>query len=155
MDSKTTPPHWKRPEDVMRMHKLRVRKRALQFRFTDQENKSSSTSTPQSSEIEKKFASRNPFKYVCTLKILFSFHIALIYLVFQLHIRRAKVEPDVKFNADLNDDTTTDGTLFRLLNFSQQSNNGGDESANTSFANAFAALNNPSSSQKVNDIDYK
>lgn len=145
MDSKTTPPHWKRPEDVMRLHKQRMRKKKLQFRFTDQENKSSNT--PETTENDKKFASRNPFKYVSTFNIVrFTF---LLFIRYSIFIRRLKTETGEKFNADLNDDTTTDGTLFRLLNFSQQnSSSTGDESANTSFATAFAALNN-SSSQKV------
>lgn len=59
MDSKT-PPHWKRPEDVMRLHKLRVKKRALQFRFTDHENKTSTLT--ENNENDKKFSTRNPFK---------------------------------------------------------------------------------------------
>ncbi|XP_065208725.1 protein downstream neighbor of son homolog [Planococcus citri] len=126
MDSKTTPDYWKRPEDVMKQFKQRMRKRSLKFQTTDQESKSNQA--PETTENDKKFASRNPFK-------------------------RAKTEPGPKFRADLNDDTTTDGTLFRLLNFSQQnSSNSVDDSANNSFANAFAALNNQSSSQKDAEV---
>lgn len=33
LDSGCTPPKWKRPEDVMKMHRMKMKKRALQARF--------------------------------------------------------------------------------------------------------------------------
>lgn len=55
-----------------------------------------------------------------------------------------------KFDADAVDDTTNDGTLFRLLNYSQ---NGLQEpissSQGVSFANAFSQLNSPHTPNQV------
>ncbi|XP_015378906.1 PREDICTED: protein downstream neighbor of son homolog [Diuraphis noxia] len=42
LDSGCTPPKWKRPEDVMKMHRMKMKKRALQARFV----KSMDTTTP-------------------------------------------------------------------------------------------------------------
>lgn len=61
MDSSKTPPHWRRPEDVMRLHKLRMKKRALNFRCSDKPNKDSENNEETTA---KKNIKRNPFKYV-------------------------------------------------------------------------------------------
>ncbi len=60
MDTNKTPPRWRRPEDVMKLHKLRLKKRSLDFRLTDQDKPQSETKEV----VAKPSTKRNPFKYV-------------------------------------------------------------------------------------------
>lgn len=67
MDGSKTPPNWKRPSDVMRIHKLRLKKRALDFRLADKEAETAKT---EKNNV-KNTTSKNPFKYVCFIFKIF------------------------------------------------------------------------------------
>lgn len=122
MDGSKTPPNWKRPSDVMRIHKLRLKKRALDFRLADKEAETAKT---EKNNV-KNTTSKNPFKRF-----------------------ESQAEKKPKFDANVVvDDSTTDGTLFRLLNFSQTQEASASNPQNLSFTNALSLLNSPQASQK-------
>lgn len=55
-----TPEKWKRPEDVMKLHRLRMKKKALQARMNRSEAPSASTATLS---LDSAFTKRkNPFR---------------------------------------------------------------------------------------------
>jgi len=63
LDSGCTPPKWKRPEDVMKMHRMKMKKRALQARFV----KSMDTNIPGDVPIgrlpiSQRSPAKNPFR---------------------------------------------------------------------------------------------
>lgn len=72
----------------MHMHKLRMKKRALQFRFTDQESKT--PASQENTENEKKFATRNPFKYVVEILSVIFVTVILILDSLRLDVRKKK-----------------------------------------------------------------
>lgn len=59
-----TPEKWKRPEDVMKLHKLRVKKKALQARMNRTETVSTTACAPNfNSSLDSVFTKRkNPFR---------------------------------------------------------------------------------------------
>lgn len=59
MESSKTPPNWRRPEDVMRLHKLRLKKRSLDFRMSDSSKNAAKESGEKSTKASVK---KNPFK---------------------------------------------------------------------------------------------
>lgn len=67
-----TSPLWKRPEDVMKLHRLKMKKRALQARmsgrclsnFIESENSMDSVSLAVVPVSEKR---KNPFRYIFNL----------------------------------------------------------------------------------------
>lgn len=59
MDSNKTPPNWRRPEDVMRLHKLRLKKRSLDFRMSDSSKNAVKETCEKSTKTSFK---KNPFK---------------------------------------------------------------------------------------------
>ncbi|XP_050542308.1 protein downstream neighbor of son homolog [Daktulosphaira vitifoliae] len=66
LDNNSTPPKWKRPEDVMKMHRIRMKKRALQSRFSKSMDATSTVAftdqTGQRSPAKNPFRRKTPVK---------------------------------------------------------------------------------------------
>ncbi|XP_050432346.1 protein downstream neighbor of son homolog [Adelges cooleyi] len=61
LDSNSTPPKWKRPEDVMRLHRMKMKKRALQSRFSKSMDASSSA-VAANCQTGQRSPAKNPFR---------------------------------------------------------------------------------------------
>lgn len=62
LDGGCTPPKWKRPEDVMKAHRMKMKKRALQSRFVKSMDSSSSTSATAVGPAAQRSPAKNPFR---------------------------------------------------------------------------------------------
>ncbi|VVC39625.1 Hypothetical protein CINCED_3A025647 [Cinara cedri] len=62
LDSSCTPPKWKRPEDVMKMHRMKMKKRALQNRFVKSMETASSSQIPKIDPVGRMVVQRSPSK---------------------------------------------------------------------------------------------
>lgn len=65
LDSGCTPPKWKRPEDVMKMHRIKMKKRALQSRFVKSMDSTATTAAGPAigRTTVHKSPSKNPFRW--------------------------------------------------------------------------------------------
>lgn len=81
LDGGCTPPKWKRPEDVMKAHRMKMKKRALQSRFVRSMDPSSSSPVTVAGPAAQISPAKNPFRWVRLLKrYLCGFYFLLFHL---------------------------------------------------------------------------
>lgn len=127
--SPNTPPQWKRPEDVMKLHKLKMRKRTVQSRVLN-----TSPKIDKEQKI-KHNRSKNPFR------------------LGNDEVNNAK---RARLNEIINE-TSVDGTLFRLMNFSQDlENQSQSKSQDNTFTNLLDRIStHPTTLQPDNKSESK